>query len=48
MEKDYLTLAFGHHEDRNTRLCRDARGCDGCVRKELAAGMKAHDPQARH
>jgi hypothetical protein len=22
--EDYLTLAFGHHEDRNARLCRDA------------------------
>ena len=28
------TLAFGHHGDNaDARLCRDARGCDGRVRK---------------
>jgi hypothetical protein len=36
------TLAFGHHEDRTPtpRLCRDARGRDGGIRQELAAGMR--------
>ena len=35
------TLAFGHHGDNaDARLCRDARGCDGRVRKELAEGMR--------
>ena len=44
------TLAFGQHEDRNTdaRLCRDARGRDGDVREELAAGIKAvHGEEGR-
>jgi hypothetical protein len=35
------TLAFGHHEDRtpNARPCGDARGRDGGIRQELAAGI---------
>jgi hypothetical protein len=35
------TPAFGHHEDRtpDARLCWDARGRDGGVREELAAGV---------
>jgi hypothetical protein len=33
------TLAFWYHEDRtpDTRLCRDLRGRNGSIRKELAA-----------
>ena len=36
------TLAFGHHEGphANARLCGDARGRDGGIRKELAAGIR--------
>ena len=34
------TLAFGHHEDRTSAHgCRNARGRDGGVRQELAAGV---------
>jgi hypothetical protein len=33
------TLAFGHHEDR-TPTHGNARGRDGGVREELAAGVK--------
>jgi hypothetical protein len=36
------TLAFGHHEEHaGVRLRADARGRDGGVRQELAAGMIA-------
>jgi hypothetical protein len=35
------TLAFGHHEDR-ARLRTDARGPDGGVRQEAAAGNLTH------
>jgi hypothetical protein len=40
------TLAFGHHEDRNAnpRLRCDARGRHGCIRQELAAGVKPWQP----
>jgi hypothetical protein len=43
------TLVFRHHEDRtgNPRLRGDARGRDGGVRKELAAGIKLKDFAAR-
>jgi|SRR5262249_32481893 len=36
------TVAFGYHEHRTplARLCGDARGRNGCVREELAAGVK--------
>ena len=36
------TLAFGHHEDRTPiyGLRSDARGGDGGVRQELAAGVE--------
>jgi hypothetical protein len=39
------TLAFGHHEDR-TPTHGDARGRDGGVREELAAGVKGADRSA--
>ena len=40
------TLAFGHHEDRtDTRLCRDARGRNGGLCEELAAGVGGVPPE---
>jgi hypothetical protein len=34
------TLAFGQHEDRTSRLRANARGRDGGIRQELAAGVR--------
>jgi hypothetical protein len=36
------TLDVGHHEHRrpDPRLCGDPRGRHGCIRQELAGGMK--------
>ena len=41
------TLAFGHHEDRtpDPRLCRDARGRNGGLCEELAAGVGGVPPE---
>jgi hypothetical protein len=42
------TLAYGHHEDRpRTHGYGNARGCDGSVREELAAGALKGGTAAR-
>ena len=37
-------LAFGHHEAAASRLRGDARGGNGRIRQELAAGMNKKEP----
>jgi hypothetical protein len=43
-------LAFGHHEGpyADARLRADARGRDGCVREELAAGVASETSGAAY